>query len=127
MIQAQYAEITSGPLPDAQQLEHYDHIVPGASDRIITMAETQAAQRQKLEYIVVSANARDSLLGVICGFAICLVAIIAGAIVIMNGHDWAGTVIGGSGIVGLASVFVYGTRSGRKERAEKEKGVDTTE
>jgi len=30
---------TSGPIPDATQLEHYDKVLPGAADRILTMAE----------------------------------------------------------------------------------------
>jgi len=117
----QYATIRSGPLPDPQYLEHYERIEPGTANRILTMAETQAAHRQKIEKIVITSNARDSLLGIVCAFGLGLATIVCGTIVIILGHGMYGTILGGAGLTGLVGAFIYGTRSSRQERAEKDK------
>src|SRR5438552_14400200 len=39
----------SGPIPSPETLSQYDKIVPGAANRIIQMAETQAEHRRQLE------------------------------------------------------------------------------
>ena len=53
-------EAFSGPLPRPADLEFYEKIVPGAAERILTMAEKQGAHRQEIEKIVVKSGARDS-------------------------------------------------------------------
>ena len=35
----------SGPLPDPQNLQRYEQILPGSAERIMAMAETQLAHR----------------------------------------------------------------------------------
>lgn len=52
LIAAQY----SGPLPPAQQLERYEHLLPGAADRIIKQWELQTEHRRRLESKVVDSN-----------------------------------------------------------------------
>lgn len=74
------ATYSSGPLPAPRILDEYDHIVPGAADRIITMAEKQAEHRQKLEAEVVSAEVRNSRLGLHYGLIIGLSTVICGTI-----------------------------------------------
>ena len=39
----------SGPLPPSTELEAYEKILPGAADRVVSMAESYAAQEQRLE------------------------------------------------------------------------------
>ena len=39
-----------------------------------------------------------------------LAVLVGGVICILQDHDWAGAVIVGIDIVGLCSVFVYGTK-----------------
>lgn len=43
------AEIHHGPLPHPEVLRQYDQLSPGAADRIITMAEGEAAHRRQME------------------------------------------------------------------------------
>jgi len=43
------AEIHQGPLPHPEVLRQYDQLSPGAADRIITMAEGEAAHRREME------------------------------------------------------------------------------
>ena len=104
----------SAPLPDPEELIRYNDAVPDAANRIITMAENQAAHRQGLEKSVVDAQNRNSLWGIIVGAILSLVIIIAGVYCILSGHDWAGAVLVSVDIVGLCAVFVYGTKINRK-------------
>jgi len=109
-----------GPIPDAAQLEKYEQICPGAADRIISMAESQAHHRQMLESMAVKSNAKNSTLGVIFAFVIGMLTIIGGVFLAYSGLEWPGAIIGSTGLIGLVSVFIYGTRSSRQERAKKE-------
>jgi uncharacterized membrane protein len=54
----QRSELRVGPLPDPSDLERYDLIVRGAAERIIRMAETQAAHSQSQERLLLEANIR---------------------------------------------------------------------
>lgn len=109
----------SGPIPDPMTLEGYNNIVPGAADRIIKMAEEQSSHRRALELVAIKSRSRDSLLGIIFGFLLALATIFAGTYVILEGFIWGGTILGSAGLVGLVSVFIYGTSSSRKERTSQ--------
>jgi uncharacterized membrane protein len=106
--------IHSGPVPSPEILEHYEQILPGAADRIIKMAETQMHHRHLLESNILKGNNRDSLLGIIFAFIISITITLGGTFVIYHGHGVAGTLLSGTGVAGLVSAFIYGTRSGRK-------------
>ena len=47
--------------------------------------------------------------------------VVGGIMVAMSGKEWSGFALGGSGLTALVGVFVYGTRSRRKEREERVK------
>ena len=115
------ATFSSGPIPDAEQLAKYDTVLPGAADRIISMAERQSVHRQAIEKIVVMSNARNSTLGVVAAFILGVLTIVGGVFLAYNGSELTGTILGSTGLVGLATVFIYGTRSSRRERMEKRK------
>lgn len=110
-----------GPIPDPLTMERYNQIMPGAAERILKMAEDQARHRQDLEKIIIKSQCRDSLLGIIAGFILALVTICAGTYVITKGNIWSGTLLGSAGLVGLVSVFIYGTNSNKKGRQTKDK------
>ena len=125
--QQQHIEVATmsayiGPIPDAAQLEKYDLICPGAADRIITMAENQSRHRQKMENMVIASNVRNSTLGVIFAFILGLATITGGVFLAYNGQGWPGALLGSAGLIGLVSVFIYGTRSSKEERAQKNIG-----
>lgn len=60
----------SGPIPPPDIIEKYERILPGAADRIITMAEQQATHRQAMEKKMIESESRDGLLGIIFAFFI---------------------------------------------------------
>jgi uncharacterized membrane protein len=111
----------SGPMPDPAMLKAYDRICPGSAKQIIRNALNQSRHRRKLEAKVIDSDVLQAWCGMWAGAGLSLVALLGGIILVGLGHDWAGTGICGSGIAGLASVFVYGTRSRRDERQEKAK------
>jgi uncharacterized membrane protein len=49
-------------------------------------------------------------LGQVFGLIIGITAIISGAVIAVQGSQWAGSFIGGGGVIGLVSVFVLGRR-----------------
>lgn len=122
-VQLTRTEVTaasySGPIPPAEQLRQYEDIFEGAADRILAMAEKQATHRQALETSVIKSNNRNSLLGIICAFFLGLSTIGGGVFLAYNGLPWPGAILGSAGLIGLVSVFIYGTKSGREERASK--------
>ena len=60
-----------GPIPPPDILAGYDQVVPGAADRIITMAETQSRHRQEIEKSIINSDIRNSKLGLWLGFFYC--------------------------------------------------------
>lgn len=60
------------------------------------------------------------MLGIIAGFFITIIVALIGAYVAVNGQELGGAILGGTGLVGLVSVFIYGTRSSRKERESRQ-------
>lgn len=119
LVQARITASFAGPLPPPEILVQYNEAVPGAADRIITMAEKQAAHRMSLESQVVAADIKRSNRGLICGVIVSL-AFLAGAMaLILAGHDTAGIAIASVDIIGLAGVFVYGSLNRRRERSDQ--------
>lgn len=104
-----------GPLPPPEILQKYDTVLPGAAERIIAMAERQAAHRQQMEKEVVQgeiadkeADRQEAHRGQLFGLVIALVAFSCGTALVIMGHAKAGTAIATSVILGLVSVFVFG-------------------
>lgn len=110
-----------GPLPPPGQLKAYNEIVPGSAERMLAMAERQAAHRQELERDAVMGGSRRSWLGLWLGFAIAVIVLALGGLLVLTDHDAAGTILMGVDLVALSGVFVYGRLDQRKERVEKAK------
>ena len=109
----------SAPIPPPVALQQYEEILPGSADRILKMAEDQAGHRIELEKTVVSGDSKRSYIGLFLGFVLSMMVIGGGIYLISEGHEWAGSGLIGLNLVGLASVFVYGSRSRRAERERK--------
>jgi uncharacterized membrane protein len=119
------AQSFSGPLPHPSILAEYDGIVPGAAERILTMAESQSQHRQNLERAVIESDIKNSRLGLHYGLLIGLTAVIGGTICIVSGYQIGGSIIGGTGLTGLVGVFVYGSRQRQREREARFKAEVT--
>ncbi len=95
------------PLPSPIDLRGYEDALPGAAARILALAESEASHRQEMEF-------RESLApltGLIAGTVVAIAALVAGAFLILTGNELAGALIIGIDLVGLASVFAFGSRT----------------
>lgn len=120
-LQRVEARSYSGPLPPPEILAAYNEIVPGSAETIIAQFVAQGNHRMDLEKTVIHGDVSRSNWGLGAGFVLAAGTIVGSFSMIYLGKD----VIGLAGIVmalgTLATAFVYGTFSRRKERAEKEK------
>lgn len=105
-----------GPLPHPQILDHYNQILPGAAERIISQWENQAKHRQDLERKVISADIRNSYLGSILGFIIALSAITSGTILAYIGRPSEGIAAIITALAGIIGAYGWGSYQRQKER-----------
>lgn len=109
----------SGPLPPPSILRGYEDVLPGAADRIISMAEKQSKHRQEMEVIATNAGVeamkrqfREARCGQACAVVVALIG--GGVYLAQIGHPWEGTAMGGGGVIGgvglqaLISSFLKG-------------------
>jgi uncharacterized membrane protein len=116
----------SGPLPHPDILRQYDEIIEGGAERIIKMAESQSAHRQELERWAVKSGSVLSFVGVAAALIISLGVLYVSYKLIAGGHTVIGTVLSSVNLVGLVSVFIYGTRSRKEERILKNRQSQLT-
>jgi uncharacterized membrane protein len=112
-----------GPLPPPSILAKYKEVIPDGAERILGMAERQAAHRIASEQFVIRSNVSRSWGGLIAGFVLSCLLILCGSLLIAYGHDAAGSLIIVGTIVSLAAVFVLGQYAAKKEAKAKKEAV----
>ena len=90
------------PLPSSEELKQYENILPGSAERILSMAERQSEHRQFLE----KRDSQDQHLGIVFAFTLALAALVAGCVVVLNGHPIPGSLFGLSGVGGIVATFI---------------------
>ena len=118
---ATYAEVSIGPLPPPHALREYEEIIPGAADRILTMAERQSEHRMHIE----NNDSRRSYLGLAAGFLLSLAIIGAAIYLIVRGEAWVAVSLIGINVAALAGVFVYGSRTLRNHQVSNGEATDS--
>ncbi|MBY0506102.1 MAG: DUF2335 domain-containing protein [Bryobacteraceae bacterium] len=108
----------SGPIPDPEMLRAYDRVSPGLAMRLVANAEAEAAHRRSLETAALRAEIEDRtrtsherLRGQVCACVITLAALAAGAYTALQGHELAGSVLGGIGICPIVTTFILGRQA----------------
>lgn len=109
----------SGPLPSPASLDQYNRIIPDGADRIMKMAENQSSHRIKIEELVIRGQVRESGRGQIFGLILSLLALGSAVVLAFYNHEVVASIIGGTTIVSLASVFVLGKREQKNKLSEK--------
>ena len=124
-------EILPFPKQDMRSfaISKFNEAVPGLANKIIDWAETEGNHRRLIETKSLDAEIKlnnrafdERRLGQIFGFLIGTIAIVAGSVTAILGSPIAGTLIGGSGVVGLVSAFLYSKR--KEERSSHAKNDD---
>ena len=107
----------SGPIPPPALLQQYDDVFPGAAERIVAMAEREAAHRHNLEERIVQAQINEgskhfseARCGQICALTITLASLGVGAYTALHGYELAGSVLGVGGIGGIVTTFLLGRK-----------------
>ena len=130
----------SAPMPPPAVLQRYEETLPGAADRILTMAEKQQDHRQEQERTQQShhqeqerkqqshryeqenallamtrsnivGSAVRSYLGMILGFLIAITGIVCGTYLVANGNGVTGLAAFVASLATLAGVSVYGIKT----------------
>lgn len=96
-------------------------MLESAPDRILRMAEKQSDHRMELEKSTIRRQLNQSGIGQILAFLVSLGCIGASSWLAVEGHDAVAGVIGGTTVVGLVSVFIYGKVAQQKDLKEKDK------
>ena len=117
-IEQRIIKTHSGPIPCPDDLAQYNNIIPNGAERIMMMAEKQQEHRISIEGKIVNSQQNQSRLGQVFGFVIAIFFGLIAGILIYNGHDIAGTVIGSVDLVALVAVFVTGKYTQKKSLNE---------
>lgn len=110
----------SGPIPTAQQLREYEKTLPGAANRILTMAEQEINHRHTIESNESKSDIDSSNKEYnerkrgqfFCAYVISLFVIVGG-IIIWSGKPVSGTIFSGLGLASVLSVF-YSNKNTKK-------------
>lgn len=105
----------SGPLPDVETLEGYNQIIPNGAERLMKQVEEQGSHRRKIENRVINWNNAQSLIGQVFGLFIAGGVLFACYKLAMSGHDTVASVLGGTTIVSLVGIFVYGKKKQKEQ------------
>ena len=96
----------TGPIPPSSELSKYEEIIPGAANRIISMAEEESKHRQITEIKIIHNERMFGLVGQIAAiFVVTAVASLEFYVVYTGNASQAATV--GMSIAAVASVFIY--------------------
>lgn len=115
--------VIPGPIPSAEALNKYNQVLPGAADRILSMAEKQQDHRHQLEAVAVRSRERKGFLGQIFGFVVAMTAIIGGTYLLSIGKSAEGFTTMILAVGSIVSIFIFGRRSQSKERIAKSRLV----
>lgn len=104
-----------GPLPAPEDFAAYEKTLPGASGRILSMAEKsqdnriQQTQRSlDLQHDFQEKDFSEARRGQNFGLTVSLVTILGGIVLIALGHDWAGVGLVGATLAAIVVAFIKG-------------------
>ena len=118
-----HGEAFSGPLPHPDLLIKYNTAVADAAERILKMAETQAAHRQDIALRVVNSNTLNQTMGTIFAFIIASGVIGGGIYLISAGANLAGFATILTALGSLLTVFIKGRSAQDRERRDKQQAL----
>lgn len=122
-ITAMYKEEFSGPIPPPQILLKYEEASRGAANRIISMAENQAAHRRELESKVLTSNIHNERLGMYFAFILTLTLMVLGTYLLMNDKAVEGFIAIFAPAIFQAGNYIYNRYIERK-RAQKDQSQE---
>lgn len=105
-ISRYHEEFYQGALPKADELEKYALIIPNGAERIMAMAEKEQNHVHKEEGLDRATNRDLARSGQKIAAVLTLACIISAVWLILLGHDTAGNVFGGVGLLQIIGAFI---------------------
>ena len=113
------AHYSSSPFPPAAELERYESIYPGFSEKLMERYIKQSDHRMALENKVIDSGIRNSARGQIFAFILAMLTIVIGAALIFFNKDAVGIAAILGALATLVGIFIYGNKSKKDERIQK--------
>jgi len=118
-VRLEYSETYSGALPHPRLLEQYERIVPGLAAEIIAQGREQTKHRIWAERTAIEASTAAEKRGQIFALIIAVSGFVTTIVLAWLNHPLVAGGVAGLDILGLVSVFLYGTSSRKDERIKK--------
>ncbi len=122
-----FASLYSGPLPPPDFFERYNNTLPGAADRILTLAEDEAKHRRRLEDKSLNHNIFIAHIGQVFAFILGCIGLLGGIYTAYIGQPWVASIIVGSSLAALIGPFLKNWKSEKKEPSADSKSKGKTE
>lgn len=117
------SKIYSSPFPPSAEMERYEKICPGFTEKLLVRLEKQTEHRMVLEKEVIRSGLKASFTGQILGFILAISTIFSGTFLIYHNKDILGIAAIIGALVSLVGVFIYGNKVKKEERIQKAKEV----
>ncbi|MDI9454397.1 MAG: DUF2335 domain-containing protein [Spirochaetota bacterium] len=111
----------SGVLPPPDELEWYERITPGITDRLMTTYEKQVDHRIEIEKQVITSDIKKSYFGQIAAFIISILSITGGIWLTMNDKNMAGFTAIFVPLGSLITVFFASYKNRKDDLKRKQK------
>lgn len=108
--------LTAG-LPPAEYLQAIESIVPGSAKQLLDAFERESEHRRLLEKRGLEAEIAFRGRGQVFGLVVCLASFSVVGFAAYNQQPWIGSIVGGTTVVGLVSIFVLGRMLGQRKNA----------
>ena len=108
---------TDSPILPAANLQQLQQIDPKLVPWVIEQTEKEANFRRSETHRINSFVFVERISGVIAGAIVAVVGLIVAGYLVINGHDWAGAVVGGATLVALVTVLVTGKKGSEEKPA----------
>ncbi len=105
-----------GPLPSPETLKGYGEIDPTFPNRLMVMTEKEQRHRQRINW----AEVASGFVGQAFALTVAVYGLYKAGEVALNGHPWAGVLLGAADLVGLVSAFMYGSHLEKAQRSKEE-------
>ena len=116
MVSFQKEETFAGPIPHPEIIEKYEKIYPGAAKIIFEEWDRQVKHRHEIEKSVIKTDNTKSILGVLLGFIIVVVAIGGGVYTVLQGKQLFGGGLSLAGLAMLATAFITSKKKKDKDK-----------
>lgn len=107
--------VFQGPLPPPEILAGYERVLPGAADRIISMAEMNQRHRHGLEARVIPAGIVSERIGQVFAFVLYLGTLASGTYLVSIGRDTIGLTEMLATTAAFAGLYVKGQIEKKRE------------